>query len=92
MLNEAVCCLTLHPEKINERFNMNRLDVFTALLMIIVVLPTIHAFSTRSFLVTRNNKVSDIEKIAIFRTYGFLGDQERDKLTRDSEPQDYFQT
>lgn len=30
--------------------------------------------------------------ITLTRTYINIGDQERDKLTRDSEPEDYFKT
>ena len=41
---------------------------------------------------TQINGVRVNNRMTLTKTYLNIGEQERDKLTRDSEPQDYFRT
>jgi hypothetical protein len=63
---------------------------FFALLLFIVAcaVSMTSAFAPRSTVAT----TTAFARPALTRTYINIGEQERDKLTRDSEPEDFFKT
>ena len=56
---------------------------------ILIVAVACHALSTNAFVIPQPSSVSNLGKTRVNLN---IGEQERTKLTRDSEPEEFFQT
>jgi hypothetical protein len=60
---------------------------FLSLIALVVVLCTSNAFAPKPALTRTTTATQNVTPL-----FGFLGDKERDRLSRDNEPEDFFAT